>query len=51
MTEASASPILTFMAITLFLILTILEVDLHRDELRVLGLVGQEGGVPPFAGP
>ena len=44
-TEASASPILTFVAITLFLILTILEIDLHRDELSALGLVAGEEGV------
>ncbi len=52
-TEASASPILGFAAITLFLILAILEIDLHQDELRALGLVaGEEGVVPPsLAGP
>jgi len=50
--EASASPILTFVAITLFLILAMLEIDLHRDELRALGLIGGEDGVvPSFVGP
>ena len=52
MIEASASPILTFVAITLFLILAMLEIDLHRDELRALGLIGGEDGVvPSFVGP
>jgi hypothetical protein len=47
-----ASPILTFTAATLFLILAILEIDLHRDALRALGLVfGDEGAEPIFAGP
>jgi hypothetical protein len=51
-TETSASPILTFAAIALFLILAILEIDLHRDELRALGLVSSEEGINPiFAGP
>jgi len=49
--EASSSQILTFTAITLFLMLAILEIDLHRDELRVLGLVGEEDAVSPFVGP
>jgi hypothetical protein len=48
----SASPTLIFVAITLFLILAILEIDLHRDELRALGLIaGEEGIVPSLAGP
>jgi hypothetical protein len=38
----SASPILTFTVAALFLILAIMEVDLHRDELRALGLVSSE---------
>jgi hypothetical protein len=41
-TGTSASPILAFTAVALFLILAILEVDLHRDELRALGLVSSE---------
>jgi len=50
--EGSSSEILTFTAITLFLILAILEIDLHREELRALGLVvGEEGAWPPFVGP
>ena len=52
MAEISASPILIFAANALFLILAILEIDLHRDELRALGLIfGEEGIVPFFAGP
>jgi hypothetical protein len=48
----SASPILTFSAVALFLILAILEVDLHRDELRALGLVSSEERIQPIvAGP
>ena len=52
MAETSASPILSFVAIVLFLILAILEIDLHRDELRVLGLIfSEESTVSPFVGP
>ncbi len=52
MTETPTSPVLTFAAITLFLILAILEIDLHREELMALGLVaGEVGVVPSFAGP
>jgi hypothetical protein len=35
----SASPLLIFVAAALFLVLSILMIDLHRDELRALGLV------------
>jgi hypothetical protein len=52
MTGTSASPILTYTAAALFLILAIVEVDLHRDELRALGLVCSEERIQPvFAGP
>jgi hypothetical protein len=34
-----------YAAITLFLILAILEIDLHRDELEALGLIQSEDGV------
>jgi len=52
MADTAASPILVFVADTLFLLLMILVVDLHRDELRALGLVfGEEGIVPSLAGP
>jgi hypothetical protein len=51
-TGTSASPILTFTAIALFLILGIIEIDLHRDELRALGLVSSEERIQPIvAGP
>jgi hypothetical protein len=39
-TDTSASRLLVFVAAALFLILSILIVDLHRDELHALGLVG-----------
>jgi hypothetical protein len=39
-TDASASRLLVFVAAALFVILSILIVDLHRDELHALGLVG-----------
>jgi hypothetical protein len=52
MTGTSASPTLVFTATVLFLILAILEIDQHRDELRALGLIGgDEGIMPSFAGP
>jgi hypothetical protein len=48
----STSPILTFTAIALFLILGIVEIDLHRDELKALGLVSSEERIQPIvAGP
>jgi hypothetical protein len=51
-TGTSASPILTYTAASLFLILAIVEVDLHRDELRALGLVSSEQRIQPIvAGP
>jgi hypothetical protein len=37
--NGSASPLLIFVAAALFLVLSILMVDLHRDELRALGFV------------
>jgi len=39
-THRSASPLLIYVAASLFVILSILLVDLHRDELHALGLVG-----------
>jgi hypothetical protein len=52
MTETAASPTLIFAANALFLIVAILEIDLHRDELRALGPVfGEEGIVSSLAGP
>ena len=38
--DTSTSPLLIFIAIFLFLMLSIFEIDLHRGELRALGLVG-----------
>jgi hypothetical protein len=43
--ETSASPTLVYATIVISLILAILEIDLHRQELRVLGLIGSEEGV------
>jgi hypothetical protein len=49
---ASASPLLIYTAAALFLILAILEVDLHRDELRALGFIGSTERIAPIpAGP
>jgi hypothetical protein len=39
-TDTSVSRLLVFIASVLFVILSILMVDLHRDELQALGLVG-----------
>ena len=39
-TDTSASRLLVLVAATLFVILSILIVDLHRDELHALGFVG-----------
>jgi hypothetical protein len=46
-----ASPILLFITIALLLILAILEIDLHRAELRLLGLLGEVSIDPAFMGP
>jgi len=51
-TGTSASPILAYTAAALFLILAILEVDLHRDELKALGLASsEESAERMFTGP
>jgi hypothetical protein len=51
-TGTSASPILTYTVAALFLMLAILEVDLHRDELRAPGLVSSEQRIQAIvAGP
>ena len=39
-TDTSVARLLVVVAIVLFAVLSILLVDLHRDELRALGLVG-----------
>ena len=46
-TDSSASPLLVYVAAALFVILSILMVDLHRDELRALGLVGGAERINP----
>ena len=43
----SASPLLIYVAAALFLVLSILVIDLHRDELRALGLVGGAAQINP----
>ena len=43
----SASPLLIYIAAALFLVLSILVIDLHRDELRALGLVGGAERINP----
>ncbi len=43
--ETAASPALLYAAITLFLILAILQIDLHRGELEAFGLIQGEDGV------
>jgi hypothetical protein len=47
-TGTSASPVLIYAAVALFLILAIVEVDLHRDELRALGLINSAEHVGPI---
>jgi hypothetical protein len=46
-TDKSASPLLVYIVAVLFLILSILVIDMHRDELRALGLVGGAERVNP----
>ena len=46
-----SSPILLFVAVCLFLILAILEIDLHDAELRLLGLLGEDSIDPALMGP
>jgi hypothetical protein len=48
LTGTPVSPILATTAIVLFLILAILEIDLHGDELRALGLIFSEDGIEPI---
>lgn len=45
------SPILLFVAVSLFLILAILEIDLHGAELRLLGFRGEGRIDPALKGP
>ena len=46
-TDRSASPLLIYVASALFLALSIVMIDLHRDELRALGLVDGAGRINP----
>jgi hypothetical protein len=46
-TNRSASPLLIFVAAALCVMLSILMIDLHRDELRTLGLVGGAERINP----
>jgi hypothetical protein len=46
-TNRSASPLLIYVATALFLMLSILMVDLHRDELQAFGLVGGTERINP----
>jgi hypothetical protein len=45
--DTSASPFLILSAVVLFSIVSILMIDLHRDELRALGLVGGAERINP----
>jgi hypothetical protein len=46
-TDRSASPLLIYVAAALCVMLSILVVDLHRDELQALGIVGGAGRINP----
>ena len=46
-TDKSASPLLIYVAAALCVMLSILIVDLHRDELRTLGVVGGAERINP----
>jgi hypothetical protein len=41
-TTGTISPTLLYTAVALFLILAIIEIDLHREELRALGLIASD---------
>ena len=45
--DRSASPLLVFAVAALFLLLSILVIDLHRDKLRALGLAGGAERINP----
>ena len=47
-TDNSTSPLLVYIVAALSLILSILVIDLHRDELRALGLVGGAERIKPI---
>jgi hypothetical protein len=46
-TDKSASALLIYIAFALCMVLSILTIDLHRDELRALGLVGGTERINP----
>ena len=49
---AETSPSLIYTAVVLMFLLAILEVDAHRGELELLGLLGHDYPIPPaFLGP
>jgi hypothetical protein len=41
-TTGAFSPTLVYTAVALFLILAIIEIDLHREELKALGFIASE---------
>jgi hypothetical protein len=41
-TTGTISPLLMYTAVALFLILAIIEIDLHREELKALGLIASD---------
>ena len=45
--DRSVSPLLMFVAATLFVVLSILVIDLHRDELRAFGVIGGAEQINP----
>jgi hypothetical protein len=45
--DRSASPLLMYVTAALFMVLSILMIDPHRDELRALGLVGGTERINP----
>ena len=46
-TNTSASPLLIYVAAALCVMLSIVMIDLHRDELRTLGVVGGTERINP----
>ena len=46
-TDNSTAPLLVYIVAALSLILSILVIDLHRDELRAVGLVGGAERINP----
>lgn len=47
-----ANPLLIFIALSLAMLLAILEADVHRDALSTIGMVNSSEGInPSFVGP